>query len=335
MPPKKKAREPKVFKDELRADEEKQSKKEETIAVVEAVLEAIITKPSAWDDPQLENIKSMICTIGRDRDRFPLPLGEDNTDNNESAVCALTAGVASLLYKREELNLTNTTLQITAASSEMKSSKLEGLLVAKQLEDIPHRIWKLNAIDADSNVITVRLDSTLNSEGKLLSPGAIINITSAFPVYMNYGDMYDMRCAIVLREFRIIGRRPVPGDLKVAPARLTVEASATHAQDAKVGDCCFHQPYKCSGELCSVHGIDFAVCLTKAVPIENVSLPKVARECVFVTKELKDMDNRNKRFLLYYYYATSVYQFHGRGNRIDLPECLVSTIRHKFPDPSK
>ena len=88
----------------------------------------------------------------------------------------------------------------------------------------------------------------------------------------------------------------------------------------------------CNGNLCSQHGIDFAVCLTKCIPLESISLQRVARECVFVTKAFKDMQNRNKRFLLYYYYATSVYQFHGKGNRVELPECIVLAIRQAYPD---
>ena len=59
-------------------------------------------------------------------------------------------------------------------------------------------MWKMNAIDKDQTVITIRLDSTMNSGGKFLSPGTVVHVTSAFPVYINYGGMYDMRCAIVL-----------------------------------------------------------------------------------------------------------------------------------------
>ena len=88
----------------------------------------------------------------------------------------------------------------------------------------------------------------------------------------------------------------------------------------------------CTGRGCSIHNVQFAVCVRKCVPIKGVSLETVARECVFVDKEFKDMTPKNKRFLLYYYYATSVYQFHGKGNRVELPNCIVSEIKKAHPD---
>ena len=47
----------------------------------------------------------------------------------------------------------------------MTNSKLVGDMVVGKAKDILHRTWKINAIDGDQTVITVRLDSTLNSEG--------------------------------------------------------------------------------------------------------------------------------------------------------------------------
>ena len=190
---------------------------------------------------------------------------------------------------------------------------------------IHQRVWKLNAVDGDNNIITIRLDSTLNSEAALLSAGTVIKVESAFSIYMNFGDLYDDRCALVLRDFSVLCRRPLPIQMNGPPERLKV-AEIVSKPAATVSNC------KCTGNLCSQHGIDFVVCLTKCVPISGLSLEKIARECVFVNKELKDMKNNNKRFLLYYYYATSVYQFHGRGNRVVLPECLVTAIRNEYPD---
>ena len=88
----------------------------------------------------------------------------------------------------------------------------------------------------------------------------------------------------------------------------------------------------CGERLCSKHGIYFSVCLSKCVPVENMSLAKVAWECLFVTKEPKEMLPNHFRFLCYYYYVTSAYQFHEKGNRVDLPDCIVAAIFEKYPD---
>ena len=312
-----------AFKYEVKEKAQKESDKAEMIAITETLLGVILSNQKSWNESSLDNVKSMIQQIGTDRITYPPSLGEDDNssaDETRSAHPSLSESIGKSLYKRESIDFSNVTLQITWASSENTTTKLNGNIVSVQQKDIPYRLWKMNAIDKDQTVITVRLDSTLNSEGKFLSPGAVIQVTSAFPLYMNYGDMYDMRCAIVLRQFTIIRRLPVPSGsvgppverLKVDRFKSDVDISTMKCNDKSTVKC-----KRCVGQICSKHGIDFTICLAKCVPIRNVSLSKVARECVFVNKELKDMSNKNKRFLLYYYYATSVYQFHGKGNRVN------------------
>ena len=74
------------------------------------------------------------------------------------------------------------------------------------------------------------------------------------------------------------------------------------------------------------------MCITECIKPREVPLAIVAQECVFVTRDLEDMSQSDNRFLLYYYYATTVYQFHGKGNRIMLPECLKYAIRELYPN---
>ena len=65
MPPKR------IFKDEAHDDERRAKQRADAIATVEAVLGKIISKPSVLDAPDLDNIKSMVCRIGRDWENFP------------------------------------------------------------------------------------------------------------------------------------------------------------------------------------------------------------------------------------------------------------------------
>ena len=88
----------------------------------------------------------------------------------------------------------------------------------------------------------------------------------------------------------------------------------------------------CNGDLCSKHGVEFVTCLTECVPVESISLPLVARECVFATRKLEDMTSSEKIFLLYYYYATTIYQFYGKGNQVELPECVKRAVRALHPN---
>ena len=60
-----------VFKDESKDDQQKAVKRANAIVNVEAVLGKIIGKPAVWDDPDMNNIRSMVCQIGRDRENSP------------------------------------------------------------------------------------------------------------------------------------------------------------------------------------------------------------------------------------------------------------------------
>lgn len=335
------------FKDEQKAAEDREKDKRVMVRIAENVLGELLNNPPSWNDPSLSNVRSMVRRIGMDSATYPLSLGDVEEASNDSPPPSninLSKGIGTSLYKREDMDMKDITLQITHCQDENVNAKLGGSVESNQTSDIPYRQWKLNAIDGDGTVITVRLDSTLNSEGKLLAAGAVIRVASAFAVYMNYGEMYDERCAIVLRDFVILCTRPVPSE-RSGPhtKRLKVENktdeennndSSNNANDETESPS-MKCNNTCSGQLCSKHGLNFSVCLAKCVPIEGISLARVAKECVFVTKEFKDMTNKNKRFLLYYYYATSVYQFHGAGNRIELPECIVSRVRQAYPDDKK
>ena len=84
---------------------------------------------------------------------------------------------------------------------------------------------------------------------------------------------------------------------------------------------------KYNGNLCSKDGVQFVVCLAKCIPPSSISLPMIASECVFATREICNMSVSDKRFLLDYYYSTTIYQLHVRGNRVVLPGYIKEAVR--------
>ena len=294
----------------------------------------------------MANISSMLRKISLNPMLFPPPAGEEISPTS----FPLTKNIGVPLYEREDVVYKDFVVQVTAASFDKGNTKILNDSTASNSKklidrDVSFKKWKFNVIDGDGTVITARLDSTLHALGTNISAGAVIRVNSAFPVYFNYTDMTNMQCAIVIRDFSTIGRMPVPPECVGPPQdRLDVKSKTEEGKEYnsintteetlsksnnEVQDI---SPEKCGGRFCSNHGIDFIACICKCVPLESISKERVARECVFATKDYKDMNNKNKRFLLYYFYATSVYQFHGKGNRVVLPHCLVSSIRKANPD---
>ena len=187
----------------------------------------------------------------------------------------------------------------------------------------------------------------LNTAGNMLTPGTIIHIQRFLPVYYRYEDNPQRKFAIVVREFKYVGRQELSEELKSRPAhranptpenrpkpRKQSKESKPRAKKKKPSpkeEQSATQP-ECNGNLCSCHGVEFVMCITDCIKPGSITLAIVAQECVFVTRDLEEMSESDKRFLLYYYYATTVYQFHGKGNRIKLPECLKYAIRQLYPN---
>jgi hypothetical protein len=175
----------------------------------------------------------------------------------------------------------------------------------------------------------------------LLTNGAIVELNLVHALYYDYGNNDDLRSLLLVKNFTICGHMPVQSKFLVAPAkRLQVrkafqdQESTPPDNDDKTKDSNPVTPpeFDCKGNFCSVHGVKFIVCVCMAVPVLSVVLPQVASECVFVDREFASMTNKHKRFLLYYWYATNVFQFRGKGNRINLPKCLIQDVRKLYPE---
>jgi hypothetical protein len=55
-------------------------------------------------------------------------------------------------------------------------------------------------------------------------------------------------------------------------------------------------------------------------------LLRLLKSALFVTTTIVEMDNSNKRFILYYWYVTNVYSITGSKHRMKLPKYLVPVI---------
>ena len=91
----------------------KESNKAEMIAVTESLLGVILSNPESWNEPSLDDVKSMIRQIGTDRITYPPSLLEDNDstdDETPSAHPNLSENSGKSLYRRESINFSNVTL---------------------------------------------------------------------------------------------------------------------------------------------------------------------------------------------------------------------------------
>ena len=103
------------------------------------------------------------------------------------------------------------------------------------------------------------------------------------------------------------------------------ELLATQKLDMSVGiDNC-----RCEGD-CSTYGVWFPDCVLKCVKWPQIE--DIQMNCYFAEKSTDNMTNKEKRNILYWWTAVNVYSIRGRGLRQELPSCVVTYVRNRFPE---
>jgi hypothetical protein len=161
--------------------------------------------------------------------------------------------------------------------------------------------------------------------------GSLFGLVQFTPVYFNYEDHQDLKCALVVHHFDLIGSRPVTkkydGLPPVAlppimlPPPMKKEKKAHASTTEAISDIEF------DGSICSMYGVSFVQCVSKCIPVDSRDLENIAQECNFVTCPVKEIDPSRKRNLLYSWYATNVYSIRGKGCTAKFPFCLEVAIR--------
>ena len=72
-------------------------------------------------------------------------------------------------------------------------------------------------------------------------------------------------------------------------------------------------------------------CICESDPVRLINMEELANYCYYATKQYSNMDNGDKRFMLYWWYMTNTYNICGKGQRKEVPPCLLAAIRKAYP----
>ena len=68
-------------------------------------------------------------------------------------------------------------------------------------------------------------------------------------------------------------------------------------------------------------------------PVDEIILEDINSGCHFTSHiDFDNFKNKNKKFLLYWYYSVNFYYVTGKHNRCDLPACLIWAVRGLYPN---
>ena len=148
---------------------------EKTIEDGLALLRWVKKAPTLWECDRMKEFCNLAYEITGDPSKFR-PRKEEGWVIN---IDDLTKDVGSLLFDRGIPIMKphgNICLLVTHAEMGTKSYELDNCT-----DNI--RQWKFTAIDGDNKSIVLRIDTSLNTAGNLLSPGTVIMIESCISIY--------------------------------------------------------------------------------------------------------------------------------------------------------
>ena len=214
------------------------------------------------------------------------------------------------------------------------------------------RQYSLLAVDGDNQSVHLSINTSLNSRICIIEEGSMIRLDLYRQLFYSYSGNEKPQTVIVLvSNFTLFGRVPLnesSNEDEDAPLALTIDFQRPNTENSKENAGANHGinagasrdttlawvdngESPCDGRNCSKYGMHFTTCVTDCFPVPSLNLTNVVGECPFVTKELSQMPDSDKRFLCYYWYATNVYGYNGKGNVAELPPCLLNEVRKRFP----
>eukprot|EP00804_Cyclotella_cryptica_P020532 CCRYP_003387-RA/>CCRYP_003387-RA protein AED:0.00 eAED:0.00 QI:800/1/0.5/1/0/0/2/0/189 len=179
-----------------------------------------------------------------------------------------------------------------------------------------------------------RMATHLAVEARKLKEGDIIKLVLFTELTHKLGTSLS-KPAVFILEYSHVGYAKVASDIhlplkgnfsnqlnKSYPTANTAQKVVSES-DAE----CRH-----GNRLCSVYGISMLNCGTKTNLVSRLDLATVREDCYFADKKVEDMNNCEKRCMIYRWYATNIYSICGKNKRRQLTNCLVKAIRDAYPE---
>ena len=324
----------------------------ENVGVCTHVLNLLQVKPHLWKRDEFKDIREAVEVIKSRPADFPSIMGDAMPDGstvshqteNGGKTPALTANYIRSIAHYKDLNFdVNPTLQVVSA--ELKNENQ----TTKERKTITSNVTHLRLCDGSKDVVVGRLPIHRSQDGLSLRGGDIIQLDRFTPLtYPASGRDNPQRSpGIVIHTYRKVGYTALPDKLNDPEHCVSMTAEEmedynnreTQCRDEAAGTLSPTEDFEelveveCTPEhrYCSVYGVSTVVCVCQSDPVANIDLEVVCWYCHFATKKVCNMNNSEKRNMLYWWYMTNVYNICGKGNREDPPACLKAAIRMAYP----
>jgi len=329
-------------KQDKRAADIKGKAQHELHAEFENLLQSILTKPHLWFDRSLQYLRNFVATVSRgiDRHKFTAVEGDEAltvTDEKESSTTITTKFISSLAAGKNLPDDVDPILSVLSRKTGFHDHLHHESMIQNQKQKV--KLTHLTLLDGDNNQIHARLATHLADIGRQLVEGDIIKLELFTPLTYHVKEDSPLMPALFILQYSRVGHAPVPLQ-KSIQAMLRCEPTKqppTEAPAYNILDPLTQPPPECTFDkrLCRKFGVNFiGRCICEEIPVDKRNLEIIAEDCYLVSANdgIDKLKNKNKRIMLYWWYATNIYSLNGKGNRGKLPDCLEYAIKTKYPE---
>ena len=304
------------------------------------LLRTILTKPQLWLKEPLRYLRNFVLTVskGKDRHKFPIDEGDESlpVTKEEEQSTAITKNFIKTLAAGSNLPEDTDPVLFVLSWKTGFHDHVSHREYQKQKVKLTH----LTLVDGDNNRIHARLATHLADVGRQLIEGDIIKLGLFTPLTYHVNEGSPLMPALFILQYTQVGHAPVPLDTR---PMLCCSVGNQPTEEVEpmynIPDPLTQDPPECTFEkrLCRKFGVNFiGRCICEEIPVEKRNLDIIAEDCYLINASdgVDKLQNKSKRLMLYWWYATNIYSLTGKGNRGKLPDCLEYAIKKKYPEQS-
>ena len=334
-----------VFQDNIKRERKTAASRQLVIETTTNLLKAVILKPTMWIHPDMAEVRALAYTICLDTKTFSPPvvllnLNENTSTSKKSNI--ITSGFVTGIYDRSITSHDDTDdppiVQVIESSFEYKSFYC-GVLKNTTLV----KVFTFDVTDISGELATVKVASQMRHTAVSVTDGTVIKLNRFNILYFDYNvkSVVATKPLVLALQFEIIDQfRSSFIPIKYSSTRLVLARAPTNPVHEKesdestmstqlsvdkssVGSVSSPTNLKivepnasvlnCSGNICSVYCIHFCMCITKIHPVEELAIDDIVQGCHFMDScDITKLENKSKRFVLYYYYSLNHYFATGK-----------------------
>ena len=303
----------------------------------QGLLNTVLTRPSLWVDESLRCLRNFCCAAHGNVQKFPSLMGDSvrAVYEAEPIITPTTGYIAAVASGSDTSDITSQpVLSVLSRQTGFQTTLKHNSATSHQSVKITH----LTLVDGDRNSIHARLATHLADKGRDLEEGDLIRLEMFTELSYRVNDESPRMPAIFVIKYTKVGHAPMPlqKDIKGMiqyTYNPSESASSGEAKSHSIPDPLSEPPPSCTfdNRLCRLHGVNFiGRCICEEIPVKDRDLSIIAEDCCMITKPVSELENKPKRLMLYWWYATNIYSIRGKGNRGRLPVCLEYAIKKQY-----